>query len=306
MRAVWSFWSKPFRGEKGRSWQSPLHHLLAWGLSLRLARKHFPETMLVTDTPGRALLVDALGLSFTEVSTELDGFRHCDPGWWSLSKLVAYRAQTKPFIHLDTDVFLWKPLPAAMLAAPVFAQCPEDHPPLDTWWGPDPIERAFAELQLELPAEWEWTRSRAPHLFREANCGIMGANRVDFIKYFASLSLDLMTAPNYAPVWARFNDLSGYMMILEQFLLNACFEFHRSHPQSPFRGMYMRYLFPSFGQAYNHEAAARAGFTHLLGDAKRDPIVARRLEQRTEQEDPSFYRHCLQLGRYNPFARAAL
>ena len=151
MRAVWSFWSKPFRGEKGRSWQSPLHHLLAWGLSLRLARKHFPETMLVTDTPGKALLVDALGLSFTEVSTELDDFRHCDPGWWSLSKLVAYRAQTKPFIHLDTDVFLWKPLPAAMLAAPVFAQCPEDHPPLDTWWGPDPIERAFAELQLEFP-----------------------------------------------------------------------------------------------------------------------------------------------------------
>ena len=132
----------------------------------------------------------------------------------------------------------------------------------------------------------------------------MGANRVDFIRYFASLSLDLMTARSYAPVWARFNDLSGYMMILEQFLLNACFEFHRSDPRSPFRGMYMRYLFPSFGQAYNHEAAARAGFTHLLGDAKRDPAVARRLEQRSEQENPSFYRHCVQLSRYNPFSRA--
>jgi hypothetical protein len=306
MRAVWSFWSEPFRGEKGRSWQSPLHHLLAWGMSIRLARKYFPETALVTDTSGKKLLVDALGLPFTHVSTELDDYRRCNPGWWSLSKVVAYRAQQQPFIHLDTDVFLWKPLPAAMLAASVFAQCPEDHPPLDTSWCPEDVERAFARHNLTLPIEWEWVRSRSPHCFREANCGIMGANRVDFIQYFASLSLDLMTNPIHAPAWAELSDLSGYMMLTEQFLLDACFEFHRSHPQSPFRGMHMRYLFPSFAEAYNHEAASRVGFTHLLGDAKRDPFIARRLEQRTEQEDGSFYRHCLQLSRHNPFARSAL
>jgi hypothetical protein len=28
-------------------------------------------------------------------------------------------------------------------------------------------------------------------------------------------------------------------------------------------------------------------------DAKRDPVIARRFERRTEQEDGSFYRHCL-------------
>jgi hypothetical protein len=59
MRAVWSFWSNPFFGFKGRIWREPHHHLLAWGLSLRLARQHYP-------------------------------------------------------IHLDTDVFLWRPLPATL------------------------------------------------------------------------------------------------------------------------------------------------------------------------------------------------
>ncbi len=306
MRAVWSFWSKPFRGGKGRSWPSSLHHMLAWGLSLRLARIYFPETVLVTDTPGKALLVDSLGLSFTHVSTELDELRHCDPGWWALGKLVAYRMQEQPFIHLDTDVFLWKPLPAAMLAAPVFAQCPEEHPPLDAWCGPQDIERAFAAGKLPLPAEWEWARSSTLHCFREANCGIMGANRTDFVQYYASLAIDLITNPKYAAIWETFPDLCGYMMILEQFLLDACFEFHRSHPQSPFRGMYMRYLFPSFGEAYNHDAAARAGFTHLLGDAKLDPHVSRRLEERSEQEDLGFYRHCLHLSRHDPLTRLSL
>jgi hypothetical protein len=146
-------------------------------------------------------------------------------------------------------------------------------------------------------------RSHSPHSFREANCGIMGGNRIDFIQYFADISLDLMTNPAHTPAWAQFSDLGGYMILTEQFLLQACFDFHRSHPQSPFRGMHMRYLFPSFGEAYNHEAASRVGFTHLLGDAKRDPIVTRRLEQRTEREDGSFYRHCVQLSRHNPFAR---
>lgn len=307
MRAVWSFWSKPFRGEKGRMWRSPLHHLLAWGLSLRLARRHFDETMLVTDSPGKTLLVDSLGLSFTHVSTELDEIRRCDPGWWALGKLVAYRMQMKPFAHLDTDVFLWKPLPASMVAASVFAQCPEEHPPLETWCGPGDVEGAFGQHGIPLPAEWEWSRSLSLHSFREANCGIMGGNRTDFIHYYASLAIDFMLNPDHALAWKTFPDLAGFNMVVEQFLLNACFEFHRSHPQSPFRGIQMRYLFPSHSEAFNQDSAARAGYTHLLGDAKRDPHVSRRLEERMEQEDLSFYRHCQQLSRYaKVFARGGL
>jgi Family of unknown function (DUF6734) len=297
VRAVWSFWSKPFRGEKGRMWSSPLHHLLAWGLSLRLARRYFPETMLVTDSAGKALLVDCLGLSFTHVSTELDQLRHVDSDWWAVGKLAAYRMQQQPFIHLDTDVFLWKPLPASMLTAPVFAQCPEEHPPLATWCGPEDVESAFQQTGLTLPAEWEWSRSRSLHSYREANCGIVGANRVDFIHYYADLAIDLVLNPDHAPAWRMFPQRAGYNMVVEQFLLDTCFEFHRSHPQSPFRGIYMRYLFPSHSEAFNQQAAARAGYTHLLGDAKRDPYIARRLEERTEQEDADFYRHCLQLSR---------
>src|ERR1700730_8204794 len=67
MHAFWSFWSKPFYAFKGRIWREPVHHLLAWGLSLRLARKHYPETHLVTDEAGAELLVERLGLSFTHV-----------------------------------------------------------------------------------------------------------------------------------------------------------------------------------------------------------------------------------------------
>ena len=58
----------------------------------------------------------------------------------------------------------------------------------------------------------------------------------------------------------------------------------------------MRYLFPSLAQAFDEQAAARAGFTHLLGDAKSHIAVSERLEERTRLEDRAFYRRCVKLA----------
>ena len=306
MRAVWSHWSKPFLQKRGSSWLSPLHHLLAWGLSLRLARKHYPETMLVTDRAGKALLVDSLGLRFNHVSTELESIRNADPAWWALGKLVAYSLQEQPFVHLDTDVFLWKPLPPGLANAAVFAQCPEDHSAFTDWCKPHDVETVFAHHNLPLPAEWEWSRSRYVDYFREANCGIVGGNRTDFIRHYANLAKDIVLNPAHAKAWATFDNKGACNMIVEQFMLDACVEYHRSNPESPFRGISMRYLFPSWAEAYNPEASARAGFTHLLGDAKRDHLVSQRLEQRTQDEDIHFYRHCLHLSRNSKQVAAAV
>jgi hypothetical protein len=296
VRAVWSFWSKPFQAHKGRIWLEPWHHLLAWGLSLRLARRHYPETMLVTDQAGAELLVEHLGLSFTHVNTALDDLHHADVGWWALGKLVAYSLQESPFVHLDTDVFLWKPLPAGLVAAPVFTQCPEEHPPLDEWCGPGNVETVFARHGLALPMEWEWARSLSTTSFREENCGLLGATRVDFIDYFSRLALDLVSDPAHSAAWMELGDKAGYMMLVEQFLLAACLDYHRFHPESPYRGIRGKHLFASWGQAHDSAAAARAGYTHLLGNAKSHPGVMQRLEQRVRAEDPAFHQRCMRVA----------
>lgn len=296
MRAVWSFWSKPFFAYKGRIWREPQHHLLAWGLSLRQARKHYPDTQLVTDKAGKALLVDRLGLHFDEVSTDLEALRDVDPGWWALGKLHAYSLQDRPFIHVDTDVFLWEPLPAHVASAPVFAQCPEHHPPLDEWCGPQDIEAAFARHELSLPMEWEWSRSLGNPGFREDNCGIVGGNDVDFLRYYATLGLRLVRDPIYQSAWSELPDKAGYNMIIEQFLLAACLDYHRFHPQSPYRGVHIKYLFPTWADTLDPVKTAQAGYTHLLGDAKTNAVVTQRLERRMQREDQDFYRHCLSLS----------
>ena len=60
MRAVWSFWSVPYAASTGLRWKSERYHLFAWVLSLLEARRHYPRTALVTDTPGKVLLVERL------------------------------------------------------------------------------------------------------------------------------------------------------------------------------------------------------------------------------------------------------
>jgi hypothetical protein len=305
MRAVWSFWSKPFRAYKGRIWREPQHHLLAWGLSLKLARQHFAETQLVTDTAGKAMLVDDLGLEFDEVTTDLDCLQGADPGWWALGKLVAYSLQHQPFVHLDTDVFLWKALPPSLTSAPIFAQCPEQHQLENAWCGPRHIEWLFDRHRLSLPVEWQWASSRHTHSFREENCGILGANRLDFIRHYAQTAIRMVSDPAHCAAWAELPDKSGFNMIIEQFLLAACLDYHRIDPNSPYRGVTIRYLFPTWSEAHNSHATTRVGYTHLLGDAKTNPWVMARLERRVAQLDPAFLHRCQRVSQSAPAAGGA-
>jgi hypothetical protein len=81
MRAVWSFWTAPFAAYQHRIWFSPRHHLLSWVLSVETARRHYAETVLVTDGPGADFLVGRLQLPFKEVMTSLDALDQKHVAW---------------------------------------------------------------------------------------------------------------------------------------------------------------------------------------------------------------------------------
>ena len=169
--------------------------------------------------------------------------------------------------------------------APVFAQCPEYFPRVQrrSW----EIERALGDAHL--PVEWRWAVSRDDVFIREENCGIVGGNRVDFLRYYAQTAIDLVLRPEHARAWTGCVKSNT---VIEQFLLAACVDFHRFHPDSPYRGVRVRYLFPSWDDASNPANATRAGFTHLLGDAKSHPLVGRRIEARVRRDDQAYFRRC--------------
>jgi Family of unknown function (DUF6734) len=70
MKAVWSFWSKPFEAHRRFSWTSERYHLFAWVLSVETARRHYLDTWLITDDAGARLLVDRIPARFHGRSVE--------------------------------------------------------------------------------------------------------------------------------------------------------------------------------------------------------------------------------------------
>ena len=296
MRAVWSFWPRPFAAARAAAWGTERNHLLAWALSFEMARRHHEHTSLVTDAEGAALLVDGLGLEFDSVSLGLDRLADADPSWWTVGKLVAISEQDEPFVHLDPDVFMWSALPASLTSAPVFAQNPEPYATASgTYYRPEVIEAALpAAGGAWLPEEWSWYR-RPGVVPRGECCGIVGGQQVEFLRHYAEQGLRLIAEPANRiglSVLPHPRDLS---ITLEQYLLAACIEHHHRRPGSRFRDVRVRYLFESWAEATDGARAAELGFTHLIADTKRDADVVARLEHRVRTEHPERYERCLAL-----------
>lgn len=290
---MWSFWSKPFRSHHHRAWASEKHHLLAWVLSTESARRHYRTTELHTDDTGARMLVDGLGLEIDRVSTSLNTLDGHDTGWWALGKLYTYRAQREPFVHLDNDVFLWRPLPDRLESAPLLAQNPEHVVPGRPYYRPEAFEAVLDGLaDAWLPPEWRWYRASGRSQRGEC-CGIFGGRHNDFVRHYAGQAIRLIEhAPNQTG-WRRLADKIAHNNLFEQYLLSACVDYHRDRAGSPYRDIDIAYLFASVDQAFDGTTADQLGYTHLIADAKRNPQLADRLEARVARDHPAHYERCL-------------
>jgi len=283
--AVWSFWSAPFRWELRRGWTDGLSHLLSWVLSVRTASAHFASTSLVTDDAGADLLVNRLGLPFGTVSTSLNALRRADPGWWVLGKLHAYREQERPFLHVDSDVFLWRRPTGPLLCADVAAQNPEHAPLSDaTFYKPAWFTRFVARHGGWLPRDWtRYVRGGGS----TAICvGILGGRDLDTLRRYAEQGIAVVESRRNAAAWHAMGDQArlANSVLIEQYYLAACCAEHGP--------LNVRYVFASQDAARVPAEAQRAGYTHLM-EGKRDTALTARLAERVRRDHPADFARCV-------------
>ena len=295
MRAVWSFWTKPFLAHRHSLWASEQHHMMSWVLSVETARQHYPDTRLVTDDAGARLLVDQLGLNFAHVSTALNGLADCNPEWWTLGKLTSYAQQDEPFAHIDSDSYLWKRLPDRVEQAGVFALCPVPFAAgsfTDGLYRTEWVEQALmATADGWLPDEWLWFRhSGQPQ--RAAAGGLVGGNDVGFMQHYAKTALRMMMHPPNRRVLEQLDGKINHMVMFEEYVLAACAAYHAGHAKTLFKGLTMQHLFERMDESGDPACLTQTGYTHLVSDAKRNPLQAERLAQRVQRDYPEFYERC--------------
>jgi hypothetical protein len=282
LEAVWSFWSPPFAQFHRGRWLDDEFHMLSWVLSVTTVYRHFPKCVLVTDSPGAKLLVDQLQLPFSEVSTSLDRLDPSLRGWWVLGKLRAFQERGQPFIHFDSDVYLWKQLPTDLRRADVLMQNPEPAPVDDmTYYKPTRIARAFDRNGGSLPG---FVTSYMESGGGVAFCmGIFGGSALPVIHRYATEAEHLVCNPANAAAWRELNDPLAHSVFVEQYLLAALLSEERRERN---RSLNLAHLFASQADAFLDEVAKRAGYTHLIGEAKRRPDLKRLLVERVRAIDP--------------------
>jgi hypothetical protein len=287
---VWSHWSRPLARRPGAGWPSDFHYVLSCFLSLQCGRQHFDRTVLVTDSPGKLLLVDQAGLEFDDVRLDLDGLQDVDPGWWVMGKVQAARTQTEPFIHIDNDAYLWAPLPDRLLNADVAAQNPEHFTDDSDYYHVNDLDSIMAYPFSWLPREIQWCRSVFGEFQRSFNTGIYGGRRLDFIHYCAELTFEIIEHPGNRLGMAEISDKTTMSGLLEMFTPAACLDYYATRPFSPFTDVQVETLFDSAESAFADDGAS--GYTHLIGRSKSKPSNVLKLLRRVERDYPATFSRC--------------
>lgn len=102
-------------------------------------------------------------------------------------KIVTYQEQNTPFIHIDTDVFMWKPMPHRLLQAPLVAQ----HLERDSNFYMD-VYRQIGIDRVQLPGYLEACNDGK--YINSYNAGLLGGNDITFFKRYLKEILDFVNS----------------------------------------------------------------------------------------------------------------
>lgn len=289
MKLVHTFWSchKPdltaLLAHKA-GWSNATYHYMSWMLSCLLARQYY-DIELVTDSMGKTLLVDELQLPYTNVRVVLDDRMAGQPDHlWALPKIISYSIQDEPFVHIDGDVFLFKPLGHRAETAAVVAQNVEVNFPIyhEAMEG---IEQYFPYI----PESIKIDRKTSSYILA-SNTGSFGGNDIEFIQYYARQAMHFVEANRTAihhahPVYIN--------CIFEQYLLH-CLSKQANTP--------ITYLFDDIFTFNEYLPIAKfsgvptaLGYVHPVGPFKQHPLGCKGVARRLRIDYPHYYHRLLKL-----------
>ena len=268
-RLIYSLWTNPL-DEINVGFNSERNLMECFALSLHFSKKWFDEVHFVTDTKGKEL-VKKWGLEFDHINTDFDTVLDgVDNKHWSLGKIYACKIQEVPFVHIDIDVILFKPLPTTFLNAEIGFQNYEG------------VNYSLIYSKLidhskkhlgDLP---KWYSPR----FNAYNTGIILCNKKELIEEWWDCSI-------------------SYINLLER---SECkYDNADAPPCLFFEQVFIYYLCKHYGyqvftlldyakgdekrlEYISQSLAQELGYTHLLASVKREPSIEAKVRNRLKLE----------------------
>jgi len=272
-RAVYSLWTSPM-DEQTVGFNTEKAFIECFTLSLHFSKKWFKEVHLVTDLKGKKL-VKKYGLKFDSINTDLETvMKGVHKQHWSLGKIYACKIQDKPFIHLDNDVILFKPLPESFLESETgFQNIENEHQEKFYTFLLNHAEKNYKTKPVWFEAD----------NYKAYNCGIIAFNKLDILEEWWNEALKYVQFLNDLNYEYNYN---VPCLIYEQFAVyHLCRHYGYNVDLLSFYGTpEQRNL--SFLPS---DLTAKLGYTHLIAGCKRRPDVELRVRKRLEKELNKIY-----------------
>lgn len=280
---IQSFWSKPFFKEnddlnarhKG-GWLNTNLFFYSCMLSCLKCKQHYEEVSLYTDDLGKELLINKLEIPYSKVHLELNELKDYPPELWALGKVLTYSLQEKPFIHADTDVFIWDKLPADFLKTDLFAQnlefnFPKYHEVVEI------IHNEFKAISKDLFSIYSKTKDVYAY-----NAGIIGGSNLVFFKELKTKVFEIIDA-----------NLDKLHMI-NVGVLNMVYEQMLGFELANQKNLEIKFLKSEMNEAFInvmkfHIVPIKETYIHTVGYAKKSLVMCEQLKYRLRYEFPEEY-----------------
>jgi hypothetical protein len=251
---------------------------------------------LVTDDYGKKILVDMIGLPYTQVNNCLDSINYKLKKLWSLAKIKAFSVQSEPFIHFDHDAFYYeKSLPS--FNKPGFAQWILEK---DSRQNPsEEMMINFVKLPLRnVPSQFYSFHDKITQniSFKTVNAGSIGANDVDLMNKFSTSVLNFaeenvdVLIPHILEKGERYKN--KFLCLLEEQMFYEFF--HEKYGDEGIQTALGTYRIPSNIFTKNVEKVSKeTGYVHMMhrGKSGEDGRAVRFREnfiQKTKQKYPEY------------------
>ena len=297
MKIVQSFWSKPlnklkdFRldisltNRKGGGWFNERIYFMSCALSVLKLRQFYDNVELVTDSYGKKFLIDELNLPYTNVRLDLDKIENYTEDIWAIGKLFAYKIQKEPFIHVDNDLFIWKPFDRAVWNARLATQSYEFS--LDNYdlFCKD-VYKNFTGFTEEIGDYTKYGGRFIPGIEETPyNFGIFGGTDISFIHYYVDFVIDFLDK-NIEKV-GRLKNPGALSVYLEQGIFFCLSKFRNIPVHLLFKDEKKVFDFKHFTQFEN---IPEKWFIHALSKGKKIPAINEQVYLNLLNEFPDYHK----------------
>jgi len=168
---------------------------LSWVTSVKLAKLHFKNVVLVTDTWAWDNIFSKLDLPFDEVKLTLD-FIDEATNMWAISKAHAILEMNEPFLHIDSDVFIWEALDKKYLMSTVLVQSNESSKYATQYEFYNRLEFMHNEHFNGTSLYLDNSNMSERDIYAY-NCGVIGGTDITFLKKWATQMIETANVFDY-------------------------------------------------------------------------------------------------------------